>query len=684
MAGRLELLEVPITMPGQLRLTRVQILKWADAHHRRTGQWPHRRSGTIHGRRFEKWSLIDDLLSRGGFGWPGGSSLEAFLWEHRKINERATLTIRKILRWADQHHERTERWPKASLLNVHGVAGEGWTEIDKCLRKGDRGLTGGSSLDQLLAEQRDVQRRRKRSNLTLKQILGWADEFHKKNGRWPGSTSGKIPESGGDFWSTVDRHLKEGGRGLAGGDSLTELLVRRRGHINPANRPRLTVKGILRWADLHHRRTGNWPKSTSGSVQEAPGESWASIDQCLYQGLRGLRAGSSLHQRLKQHRGIDRERQLTIRQILQWADEYHQRTGRWPLTTEGIVAADQTETWAMVRYALAKGTRGLPGDTSLSRLLAKHRGVRIQSDRPRLTMRQIVQWADEHHARTGKWPTVRSGTIPNSDGDTWVAVQGALQHGGRGLPAGLTIPQVLGKYRNVPNPKKAQRLTLKQILQWADQHHKRTGEWPRIRSGAIPRVNWIDWMGVNRALYLGIRGLPGDSSLAKLLGQRRGVRNRADLGRLTFKQILQWVDAHHKRLGTWPHQHSGSIVGARGETWKRIDTALIVGVRGLPGGSSLPKFLEKHRKARHRQYPPKLTVKQILKWADRYHKVNGKWPGERSGPIEGVDGETWRTVSQAMVDGRRGLRGGSSLAKALDRYRRKRPGPRSPGATASS
>ncbi|MFQ5462431.1 MAG: hypothetical protein ACE5E5_07360 [Phycisphaerae bacterium] len=658
-------------MPGQLKLTRAQILQWADAHHRRTGHWPHRRSGTIYGRRFEKWSLIDDLLSRGGFGWPGGSSLEAFLWTHRKKHDRPPLTIRKILSWADRYHQRTQRWPTAKLLHVREAPGESWTEIDKCLRQGGRGLDGGASLDQLLAERRGVQRRRKRPNLTLKRILQWADQYHEQHGSWPGAPSGNIPGSDGDYWSTVDRHLKEGGRGLPGGDSLTELLVRRRGHINPANRPRLTIKQVLRWADRHHRRTGHWPKNSSGAVVGAPGETWAAIDQCLRQGLRGLPAGSSLNRRLIKHRGIERERKLTIRQILQWADAYHQRTGRWPLTTEEPVAPDRSETWAMVRYALARGSRGLPGDTSLSRLLAKHRGIRSLADRPRLTIRQILRWADQHHARTGQWPSVRSGKIPNADGDTWVAVQGALQNGIRGLPKGLTLPQVLGKYRNVPNPKKPQRLTLKQILQWADRHHKRTGQWPKARSGgAIPGVNWIDWAGVNRALYLGIRGLPGGSSLPRLLEQRRGVRNPAGLERLTIKRILQWADAYHKRHGTWPHQHSGPISGAKGETWKRIDTALIVGVRGLPGGSSLAKLLEKQRGARHRQFPPKLTIKQILQWADRYHRTYKTWPSDRSGPIKGVDGETWRTVNQALVDGRRGLRGGSSLAKVLDRHRR--------------
>jgi hypothetical protein len=47
------------------------------------------------------------------------------------------------------------------------------------------------------------------------------------------------------------------------------------------------------------------------------------------------------------------------------------------------------------------------------------------------------------------------------------------------------------------------------------------------------------------ALRLGLRGLPGGSSLARLLDEQRRVRNVKNLPPLTEEQILAWADEHH-------------------------------------------------------------------------------------------------------------------------------------------
>lgn len=64
---------------------------------------------------------------------------------------------------------------------------------------------------------------------------------------------------------------------------------------------------------------------------------------------------------------------------------------------------------------------------------------------------------------------------------------------------------------------------------------------------------------------------------------------------LTEEQILAWADEHRKRTGKWPKSGSGIIAFTNGERWKRVDNALERGVRGLPGGSSLAKFLAARR-----------------------------------------------------------------------------------------
>jgi hypothetical protein len=48
-----------------------------------------------------------------------------------------------------------------------------------------------------------------------------------------------------------------------------------------------------------------------------------------------------------------------------------------------------------------------------------------------------------------------------------------------------------------------------------------------------------------------------------------------------------WAEAHHERTGEWRKIHSGLIPEALGETWRRVDNALKLGLRGLPGGFSL-------------------------------------------------------------------------------------------------
>ncbi|MBM3825089.1 MAG: hypothetical protein FJ404_19795, partial [Verrucomicrobia bacterium] len=95
-------------------------------------------------------------------------------------------------------------------------------------------------------------------------------------------------------------------------------------------------------------------------------------------------------------------------------------------------------------------------------------------------------------------------------------------------------------------------LTEEQILKWADAHHRQTGEWPKVKSGAIPDTNGEKWVNIHAALSIGIRGLPGGSSLAQLLAEKRGGRNIQALPVLTINQILEWADARHRQTAEWP------------------------------------------------------------------------------------------------------------------------------------
>src|SRR5262249_13636445 len=157
----------------------------------------------------------------------------------------------------------------------------------------------------------------------------------------------------------------------------------------------------------------------------------------------------------------------------------------------------------------------------------------------------------------------------------------------------------------------------------ADAYHDRTGRWPHTESGPIPEALGETWRRVDNALRMGLRGLEGGSSLARLLAERRQVRNRGQLPPLRPKEGLAGADAHRRRPGAWPTGESGPIPDAPGETYRAVDQALRVGVRGLPGGSSLAQLLARHRGVRNIQHLPPLTAPQILAWADAHRRRTG-------------------------------------------------------------
>jgi hypothetical protein len=149
------------------------------------------------------------------------------------------------------------------------------------------------------------------------------------------------------------------------------------------------------------------------------------------------------------------------------------------------------------------------------------------------------------------------------------------------------------------NRKHQPKLSVDQILAWADAHFERTGKWPRRNSGPIPDAPGENWANVDQALVVGLRGLPGGSSLARLLAEHRRVRNIQDLPPLSVEWILARGHGHHGRTGEWPTAKSGQLADAPGETWANIDQALAKGLRGLPGGLSLAKLRAKYHLLRN-------------------------------------------------------------------------------------
>jgi hypothetical protein len=169
------------------------------------------------------------------------------------------------------------------------------------------------------------------------------------------------------------------------------------------------------------------------------------------------------------------------------------------------------------------------------------------------------------------------------------------------LPGGDTLPRLLNRLAGAPLRRPKGGLTVEQILEWADAHHRRSGRWPTYHSGPVWGVEGETWAGIDNALRKAQRKLPR-TSLPALLAERRGKVPRRPPAPLTAEMILGWADAHRRRTGRCPSAASGAVKEAPAEDWRALDMALRGGFRGLPGGDSLAQLLERERGA-HRWAP---------------------------------------------------------------------------------
>jgi len=323
------------------------------------------------------------------------------------------------------------------------------------------------------------------------------------------------------------------------------------------------------------------------------------------------------------------------------------------------------EHWGSIDTALREGYRGLPGGQSLGRLIRGHGGPDVYRTRPGLTVEQVLGWADAHREATGEWPIEESGPLRFAPGETWKAISGALARGDRGLPGGSSLAKLLAEHRGTRNPADLPRVTIERVLAWADAHRAATGRWPSSLSGPVADGSEETWAVVNTALSQGHRGLPGGSSLARLLAKHRPVRPR----RLSLRKIRTWARAHREATGRWPDAYAGPVRGVPDEMWSAVDAALKFGRRGLPGGSSLTALFRRSLDPAAQGNRPGLTVEQVLAWADAHRAATGRWPTAASGPVDGVPGEKWINLEAALRLGRRGLPRGTNLTRLIADHR---------------
>ena len=236
---------------------------------------------------------------------------------------------------------------------------------------------------------------------------------------------------------------------------------------------------------------------------------------------------------------------------------------------------------------------------------------------------------------------------------------------------GQTLHQFLKIHRGKQTHLDKPALTDELILEWADAYKVRTGKWPGINSGEVTDAAGETWSGLNQSLHKGLRGFPGGSSLAILLGHARGVPNPKSMSPLTENKIIRWARNHYKINGVWPTVASGDIQDRPGENWRSIDRCLRRGLRKLAGGSSLPILLKIRLDLPLWRKRRPLTEAQIWTWAKSQFRKTGEWPTPQSGSVLVEPTERWRNIDLALTLGRRGLPGGSSLKDFIAIHREK-------------
>src|SRR5262249_30605391 len=147
---------------------------------------------------------------------------------------------------------------------------------------------------------------------------------------------------------------------------------------------------------------------------------------------------------------------------------FHRRSGRWPNRDSGKIVGMLGLTWCAVDLALKNAGRGLPGNSSLSQLLAEHRSVRNRMRLPKFSIKQILAWADTYFKRHRRWPTTVSGPVEGAPGENWSGVSQALRHGNRGLPDGSSLAKLLASRRGARTTYNLPHLSEKLVLRWAD------------------------------------------------------------------------------------------------------------------------------------------------------------------------------------------------------------------------
>jgi hypothetical protein len=258
----------------------------------------------------------------------------------------------------------------------------------------------------------------------------------------------------------------------------------------------------------------------------------------------------------------------------------------------------QDENWSTINGALNHGCRRLPGNDSIAKLLERNGRKTNLLNQHNLTEDIILEACDKYNTITGKWPiAITKDLVPGLPNETWKSIESALRYGYRGLLGKCSLAKLLHKNGRKLN-KREQSLDENYILTACDKYYKKNGMWPTQRTkDPVPGLSGESWKNIQQALRSGLRGLPGNSSLAQLLDEGGRRVNHLAQPPLTKDIIINACNEYYNLTNKWPTQITKDPVpGLPNNTWRSVDACLRVGSRGLLGGTSLSKLLKKYGK----------------------------------------------------------------------------------------
>ena len=162
---------------------------------------------------------------------------------------------------------------------------------------------------------------------------------------------------------------------------------------------------------------------------------------------------------------------------------------------------------------------------------------------------------------------------------------------------------------------------------------------------------------------------PRQAMARKKLLEAESLEDNRFSDKITEETILEDADRFFQQHGFWPKTNSSFGVPDKSyESWTHYDIYLSRGQRGLPGGSTLAKLLQKERGVQNPKGKPRLTEDIILYDIQSFYNLHGRLPNKRETlPVPGKPLETWSGYNSALYGKTRGISERSSLCKLIEK-----------------